>query len=105
MRNTLSQPKEHGLKFIPHIFCNNFDANYFNISELVKLPGEIRVYHSTDSLSETLLNKATIALMLIYNLSTRLRNDTRDRVVLLEDDGASVEFPTVGITMEIPKCS
>ena len=30
-------------------------------SELVKVPVEIRVYHSTDSLRETLLNKATLA--------------------------------------------
>ena len=41
--------------------------------------------------------------MLIYNLSTRLRDGTR--VVLLVDDGATVEFPTVGITTKIPKCS
>ena len=32
-------PEEHGSEFIPHIFCDNFDANYFNMSELVKLSG------------------------------------------------------------------
>ena len=109
-------PEEHGLEFIPHIFCNNFDANYFNMSELIKLPGEIKVYHSTDSLSEELLNKATIAesrlclkvgaqIMLIYNLSTKLRNGTRGKVVLLEDDGPTVPFPTVSITTKTPKCT
>jgi hypothetical protein len=107
-------PEKYGLEFIPHIFCNNFEANYFNMSELVKR--EIKVYHSTDSLSEGLLSKVTIAesrlclkvgaeVMLIYNLSTKLRNGTRGRVVLLEDDGPTVEFPTVGITMKIPKCT
>lgn len=25
-------PEEHGVKFVPHIFCNNFSANYFNMS-------------------------------------------------------------------------
>ena len=109
-------PEEHGLEFIPHIFCNNFDANYFNMSELVTLPGEIKIYHSTVSLSQELLNKATIAesrlclnvgveIMLIYNLSTKLRNGTRGKVVLLEDDGPTVQFPTVGITTKIPKCT
>ena len=37
-------PEKHGLEFIPRIFCNNFDANYFNMSEL---PSKIKVYHSS----------------------------------------------------------
>lgn len=105
-----------GSEFIPHIFCNNFYANYFNVSELIKLPGEIKVYHSNDSMDERLLDKVTIAesrlhlkvgaeVMLIYNLSTKLRNGTRGKVVLLEDDGPSVEFTKVGITMKIQKCT
>lgn len=108
--------KEHGVEFVPHIFCNNFGANFFNMSQLDKLPGEIKVYQSTDSMDEKLLDKVTIAesrlrlkvgaeVMLVYNLSTKLRNGMRGKVVLLEDDGPTVAFSKVGITTKIKKCS
>lgn len=43
--------------------------------------------------------------MLVYNLSTKLRNGVRRKVVLLEDDGPTVAFIKVGITVKIPKCT
>ena len=112
LANKILCPEDHGVKFVPHIFCNNFNANYFNMTELVKLPGEIKVYHSTDSTDERLLDKVTLAesrlrvkvgaeVMLVYNLSTKLRNGVKGKVVLLEDDGPTVEFTKVGI----PKCT
>ena len=52
-----------------------------------------------------MLNKVGAEIMLIYDLSTKLWNGTRSKVVLLEDNGPTIEFPTVGITTKIPKCT
>ena len=46
--NALTE-NDFGLHFIPHIFCTNFDANYHNMEQLMKLPGAIKQYHAIDT--------------------------------------------------------
>jgi hypothetical protein len=78
------------------------------MEELQKLPGEIKTYLANDSCCRSILDKVTIAekclnlkegaeVMLIYNLSQKLTNGTRGRVVKLEDKGPMVNFYEVGI--------
>ncbi|CAB4037363.1 ATP-dependent DNA helicase PIF1, partial [Paramuricea clavata] len=108
--------KDFGVAFIPRIFCTNFDATFFNMNELDKLPGERKVYKSVDTCSEEILNKVTIAerelilkvgakVMLLYNVATKLTNGLRGIVVKLEEDGPTVNFSTVGITCKLGKSS
>lgn len=52
---------DFGIPFLPHIFCDNFDATFLNIKKLDKLPGERKIYVSVDSCKEEILNKVTIA--------------------------------------------
>ncbi len=107
--------QDFGIPFVPHIFCNNFDAIYFNLNELDKLPGE-RMYTFIDTCCEEILNKVTIAekhlvlkigaeVILLYNLSNKLTNDTRGQVTKLEADGPTVNFYNVGITCKLMRAS
>lgn len=109
-------PKDFGLDFLPHIFCTNFDAKFHNMAQLTRLPGEIKVYAAIDTADEARLNKVTLAqsrlclkvgaeVMLLYNLSSKLRNGTRGLVVLLEDDGPTVNFKEVCVTIKLPQCT
>jgi ATP-dependent DNA helicase PIF1 len=108
--------QDFGIPFVPHIFCNNFDATYFNLNELDKLPGERHMYTSIDTCREEILNKVTIAekhlvlkigaeVILLYNLSNKLTNGTRGQVTKLEADGPTVNFYNVGITCKLTRAS
>ena len=107
---------DFGLHFIPHIFCTNFDANYHNMEQLMKLPGAIKQYHAIDTADVETLNKVTLAescltlkigapVMLLYNLSSKLINGTRGTIEALEDDGPTVNFEDVGLTMKLQRCT
>lgn len=107
---------DFGLDFIPHIFCSNFDANFHNMEQLVKLPGDTKKYNSIDTTDAAKLNKVTLAesclqlkvgapVMLLYNLSSKLTNGTQGKVELLEDDGPTVNFKEVGQTVKLQRCN
>ena len=109
LRNKQLNCEQFGISFVPHIFCKNFEATFFNMNKLAKLPGESKLYISVDTCQEQLLNKVTIAekklslkvgaeVMLLYNISNELTNGTRGSVVKLEEDGPTVYFYQVGIT-------
>lgn len=104
--------KDFEITFVPHIFCNNFDATFFNMNKLNELPGESKIYMSVDTGKEDILNKVTLAVqnltlkvgaevILLYNISNKLSNGTRGRVIKLEEDGPTVNFYSVGITTKL----
>ncbi len=43
--------------------------------------------------------------MLLYNLSSKLINGTRGTIEALEDDGPTVNFEDVGLTMKLQRCT
>ena len=105
-----------GIPFVPHIFCTNFDATFFNLSQLDKMPGEKYIYTSIDTCNDEILNKVTLAekhlvlkigaeVILLYNISSKLTNGTRGRVIQLEEDGPTVNFYNVGITCKLTRVS
>ena len=105
-----------GLEFIPHIFCTNFEANFYNMNKLINLPGDIYVYDAIDTTSEYVLNKVTLAesqlklkigaeVMLLNNLSDKLKNGTRGKVIKLENDGPTIDFKDVGIVTKLHRCT
>ena len=104
------------LNFIPHIFCTNFDAKFYNMEQLMKLPGKMKQYVSIDTTEPAKLDKATLAenylnlkvgspVMLLYNLSSKLTNGTQGKIEALEDDGPTVNFEEVGLTVKLQRCT
>ncbi|CAB4042251.1 ATP-dependent DNA helicase PIF1-like, partial [Paramuricea clavata] len=86
------------------------------MNKLINLPGDIYVYDAIDTASENTLNKVTLAksqlklkigaeVMLLYNISEKLKNGTRGKVVQLEKDGPTVDFKDVGIVTKLHRCT
>ena len=63
----------------------------------------MKIYKAKDTVSNSILRKVTVAeeklalkrgaeVMLLYNVSEKLRNGTRGRVIDLSEDGPTVNF-------------
>ena len=91
-----------------HIFGTNLDVDFYNHQQLTLLPGNQRIYQSTDKLDTQLLEHCTapaaLALkveckvIIIRNLDNGLVNGLSDTVVDLGNDEIVVKIdrPTYG---------
>lgn len=84
------------------LFGTNFEVDCHNANELSRATGELKTYSSEDEGDQKYLRKITankklvlkvgVPVMLLRNLSHSLVNGLLGKVVLLEDDGPSVQF-------------
>ena len=49
--------------------------------------------------------KVGAEVMLLYNISEKLKNGTRGKVIMLEKDGPTVDFQDVGIVTKLHRCT
>ena len=74
------------------------------------------MYDAIHTTSEYALNKVTLAenqlklrvgaeVMLLYNISEKLKNGTWGKVIMLEKDGPTVDFQDVGIVTKLHRCT
>ncbi|XP_074649009.1 uncharacterized protein LOC141904325 [Tubulanus polymorphus] len=108
---SLNKPLPSNLNPI-YLFPNNFDVEIRNRIQLDSLPGEIKIYKSSNefgslsainSLSavQNLYLKVGCPVILIKNLSSLLVNGLLGTVVLLKDHSVVVSFPSVDISYDI----
>ena len=95
---------------IIHIFFKRLPVEVYNATILSSLPGSKLTFHSLDtgnaksldkSISEVLCLKPNCKVMLLYNISQRLRNGTCGEFVgvNLDGEGLLVNFRNVGLVV------
>ncbi|XP_070578681.1 ATP-dependent DNA helicase PIF1-like isoform X1 [Ptychodera flava] len=103
-------PADHGLQYIPRIYAQNLDVDYYNMDKLHHLDGHTHMKHykAEDSGSKKLLNESLVVqehlylkvnapVMLLYNLTDSLKNGMTGTVTGFSDSGYPVvHFPQVG---------
>jgi ATP-dependent DNA helicase PIF1 len=111
--NTLNREckPSDGSEDVVHIYFRKLSVEVHNIDVLSSLPGDLIVLQSSDTGSAKYLERSVSSViplkpgcnvMLLYNISNKLRNGSRGKFIELqgakhgEDQRVIVRFPTVG---------